>query len=223
MLSAFTAIHAERVIVMLRSDDGTTELLTTTVEHPFNVEGRGWVAAINLQAGDQLRAAWNKKLTLVSIRVKPEPLLAYNLAVADTHTYFVGNSTAWVHNACAIRGYKFGNMEKDAFTGKGVHINVTADGVRGKSVHVSFRVNEDGRVVAFITDKINEATKKRILDQVNRRLLTDKGFMRKLERQARHVEDAAKQHKKAGEYTEAEQVGEKAGRLADAIRSQFEE
>jgi RHS repeat-associated protein len=180
VLSVFSENHAERVLITIKSASSPSETLTTTHEHPFNVEGRGWVAAQDLRAGDQVYAAGNGKLTLVSMQLRPEPLLAFNFEVADTHTYFVGTSKVWVHNACAVRGYKFGNMEKDAFTGKGVHINAAVDGVKG-DVHVSFGVDANGRIVASIKDKhIDEKTKRKILEQINKNLLTDKGFMEKL-------------------------------------------
>lgn len=70
--------HVERVIVTLKSASGITETLTTTLEHPFHVADRGWVVAQDMKAGDQVHAAGNAMLSVVSVRVKREPLLAYN-------------------------------------------------------------------------------------------------------------------------------------------------
>jgi RHS repeat-associated protein len=91
--------------VALVGGDGRTETLTTTPEHPFWVEGRGWISASGLvpgdttvtPAGDALRVAWTAE------RSAETPV--YNFRVADFHSYFVGEASVWVHNSdCGGQG-----------------------------------------------------------------------------------------------------------------------
>jgi intein/homing endonuclease len=49
-----TIHHTDQTIVKLTIGD---ETLTTTLEHPFYVEGKGWVKAKDLQVGDAVRKA----------------------------------------------------------------------------------------------------------------------------------------------------------------------
>ena len=68
-----------------------------------NDTGR-WVQAHNLVAGDRLLNADEGWSEVTSVRVERKPLLAYNLTVADFHTFFVkapeanDNDAVWVHN-----------------------------------------------------------------------------------------------------------------------------
>ena len=68
-----------------------------------NATGR-WVQAHNLVAGDRLLNADEGWSEVTSVRVERKPLLAYNLTVADFHTFFVkapeanDNDAVWVHN-----------------------------------------------------------------------------------------------------------------------------
>jgi RHS repeat-associated protein len=117
--------HHDRVKLHLTLEDpaaGTTEVIETTPGHPFHVPGRGFVQAADLRPGDPISGASSVKsvptLSLIAdqhdtsgaLRVKDlvvedESFWAYNLEVADHHTYFVGQTQAWVHNACAeVRG-----------------------------------------------------------------------------------------------------------------------
>jgi hypothetical protein len=84
--------------VKLTAPDGHTEVIGATAEHPFHVRSLGWVAAGKLVPGeivDQLEGAGDR-----AVSVEPEKSLqgTYNFEVADAHSYFVGNSHAWVHN-----------------------------------------------------------------------------------------------------------------------------
>lgn len=75
-----------------------SEHLSVTPSHPFWAEGKGWVAAAELSAD----ALWSPSGALVATPLATNPGLTtvYNLEVAEFHTYFVGRSHAWVHNAC---------------------------------------------------------------------------------------------------------------------------
>ena len=70
-----------------------------------------------MKAGSRLYSESGKTQTVRNIVVKPKPLKAYNLTIADWHTYFVKGDKAetegvWVHNECP---YGKGNQRyKDA-------------------------------------------------------------------------------------------------------------
>lgn len=87
--------------ITLANPDGHAETLGATVEHPFHVEGKGWVQAGALQAGDTISgltpAATQR---VVSITQDGQRHETYNFEVADYHTYFVGADGLWVHNSC---------------------------------------------------------------------------------------------------------------------------
>ena len=70
--------------------------VTTTKGHPFWVDGVGWKMAKHLQIGDPIHTLQGGK----SIdNIQPSaPAKAYNLVVADFHTYFVGSAEVLVHD-----------------------------------------------------------------------------------------------------------------------------
>ena len=93
------------VSVTLEDESGTSETLGTTEEHPFYVDGKGWVEAADLTASDLVVSHASGEGLGGFLRVKAVVLEdarqdTYNFEVADTHTYFVGQLNAWVHNAC---------------------------------------------------------------------------------------------------------------------------
>ncbi len=63
-----------------------------------------WVDAADLVAGDRLLNDDGSWAEVVSVKIEAEPLTAFNLTVAEFHTYFVAaNENAepvWVHNDC---------------------------------------------------------------------------------------------------------------------------
>ena len=79
--------------------------IQTTSEHPFYVRGRGWTAAKELRAGDQLRSHDGQSVAVESVTEGEGLAPVYNLRVQDYHTYFVGGEdwgfSVWAHNTCA--------------------------------------------------------------------------------------------------------------------------
>ncbi|MFT3969193.1 MAG: polymorphic toxin-type HINT domain-containing protein [Micropruina sp.] len=74
-----------------------------TDRHPFwNVDREAWVDAISLHPGDTVLTAQGATLTVRHTRITTRTLTAYNLTVADLHTYHVTNSDILVHN-CGTR------------------------------------------------------------------------------------------------------------------------
>ena len=77
------------------------EGIVTTDNHPFYVQGRGFIDAGNLLVGDKLISVNGEDLLIEDyyIELTEEPVSVYNFQVEDFHTYFVGKCAVWVHNA----------------------------------------------------------------------------------------------------------------------------
>ncbi|HEZ5532982.1 TPA: HINT domain-containing protein [Neisseria meningitidis] len=96
--------YQETVYIKVSDGIGNNQTLISNRIHPFYSGGK-WIKAEDLKAGSRLLSESGKTQTVRNIVVKPKPLKAYNLTVADWHTYFVKGSQAetegvWVHNSC---------------------------------------------------------------------------------------------------------------------------
>jgi Pretoxin HINT domain len=80
---------------------GSKEIVTTE-NQPFYVEGKGFVHAGELKAGEKVVTASGKTLTVdkVNIEKTKEKTKVYNFEVEDWHTYFVSTEEILVHNDC---------------------------------------------------------------------------------------------------------------------------
>jgi hypothetical protein len=103
------------------TSEGKEHGVEVTAEHPFWVNGVGWVPAIELQPGQMLEICdplgiddcdrpegqkvedvilsgqrWQAEVVSVSKSVGA--CVVYNIEVEDFHTYFVGPFGVWVHN-----------------------------------------------------------------------------------------------------------------------------
>ncbi|HYC56547.1 MAG TPA: polymorphic toxin-type HINT domain-containing protein [Candidatus Binatia bacterium] len=109
-----------RPAAALRTIRAGEELLRTTDEHPFWVEGKGWTTAAQVAVGDKLRAASGDAVTVtanarsdgaafyagyekpsvqrVSLSAFSADELVYNIEVEGTHSFLVGRSEVLVHN-----------------------------------------------------------------------------------------------------------------------------
>ncbi|WP_046234871.1 polymorphic toxin-type HINT domain-containing protein, partial [Paenibacillus algorifonticola] len=76
------------------------QIIETTDNHPFWVEGEGWVLADELEAGDKLQKADGSTLTIDKVEFVEldNTVTVYNFTVADYHTYYVTDLGVWVHN-----------------------------------------------------------------------------------------------------------------------------
>ena len=90
----------------IENAEGEKETIDSTPEHPFYVEGLGWVEASSLHAGMTIWFANGTKGTVEDISNEglEEPVTVYNFEVKDFHTYFVGEYGVLVHNTCATLG-----------------------------------------------------------------------------------------------------------------------
>lgn len=100
----FRRDNAEQVVLTFTDAGGNVGHVVTTPEHPFRVAGAGWVKAHNLAIGDAIVTAEGGLARLSAALSLEKRGTVYNLEVAGTHTYFVGDALLWVHNDCAPRG-----------------------------------------------------------------------------------------------------------------------
>jgi hypothetical protein len=93
--------HVDRPTVRehLRDALGHSSTVEATLEHPFWVEGRGWVPASDLRPGELLRrprAAPEVRVERVASTGRRMDV--HNIEVEQAHNYFVGDVGVLVHN-----------------------------------------------------------------------------------------------------------------------------
>ncbi|MGL4108490.1 polymorphic toxin-type HINT domain-containing protein [Clostridium sp. LP20] len=78
------------------------EEIKTTKTHPIYVEGKGFIDAEYIVAGDRVRTAEGEieEVTSKEIETLESPIKVYNLEVEDNRTYYVGSNEVLVHNDC---------------------------------------------------------------------------------------------------------------------------
>jgi len=78
-------------------------VIETTAEHPFYVDGRGWVCAHELRVGDRLNSHDGQWLAVQAVEESGRITTVYNVRVEEYHSYFVGcgewGFSVWAHNA----------------------------------------------------------------------------------------------------------------------------
>ena len=98
--------------------DGKRETLNVTSEHPFFVEGKGWLEVRRLQKGDRVISEKNALLAVADITHDDKPTTVHNFEVAQDHNYFVGEVGAEAHNARIRKSPKEIDDIFDALGGK---------------------------------------------------------------------------------------------------------
>ena len=84
------------------------EEIICTAEHPFYVDGKGFVPARELKERDNLLLSDGSKVEIDSLRIEyvDIPETTYNFEVKDFHTYYVSHSNVLVHNKCGVYLYR---------------------------------------------------------------------------------------------------------------------
>jgi len=107
--------NVDKPIVRVSINDavGNLEEIGATPDHPFWVEGKGWVAARMLQVGDELFALGYEGWKVASVIDNHERANTYNFEVKDLHNYLVGQHSVLVHNASKVnfRGGAHGDIK----------------------------------------------------------------------------------------------------------------
>ncbi len=86
--------------VTVELDDGSTEVIATTDEHPWRTTDGRWVETDDLSLGFELVTAEGLPVEVVSVIATDRLSDTYNFEVEGFHTYFVGEAGVWVHNVC---------------------------------------------------------------------------------------------------------------------------
>ena len=104
-------VAAKPVGVLIRSDPkplyalslldagGEAELFHATDDHPWKVEGKGWVETVDLRQGDLIDTGSGADMRMTALMLTDRVEHTYNLEVADRHTFLVGEAGAVVHNS----------------------------------------------------------------------------------------------------------------------------
>lgn len=82
-------------------ESGRSTRVESSDNHPFWVEGSGWVDSADLKRGMKVPTFDGRLLTVVNVESLGRTETTYNLTVADFHTFFAGEAWAYVHNMCA--------------------------------------------------------------------------------------------------------------------------
>ena len=114
------------------------EIIKCTETHPFQVKGKGWIDACNLNPGDVVYTKnWDTAVVKsVSLLELDEPVEVFNFEVEDCHTYFVGEISLLVHNGCRSKN----KLKPD--------LNAQGD-------HTVFKRGPDGSINKYATYKQN--------------------------------------------------------------------
>ena len=79
----------------------STEVIETTPEHPFYVNGK-WIEAKNLTPGDEIRSKDGNTIRVVKTEEVNAPQYVYNLLVEGVHNFYVGNQGLLAHNCTDV-------------------------------------------------------------------------------------------------------------------------
>ena len=96
VLQTFEHQVSETLVLHFRG--GAT--VETTPNHPFYVDGKGFVPACQLGIGNSIITRAGPSAVLDSIEYRYKVVTVYNFEVEGFHTYFVGQDALWVHNHC---------------------------------------------------------------------------------------------------------------------------
>ncbi|MGH7213184.1 MAG: polymorphic toxin-type HINT domain-containing protein, partial [Tepidisphaeraceae bacterium] len=163
--------------------DGNVETIQTTDEHPFWVEGIGWVRAGELRVGMEVDQPDGSNATVISTvyEAHPEGIADYNFEVTGDHTYFVedgqgGQTAVWVHNQCARRLWR--NMQKAGFAaakkaGQAVHHIIARNEMRWDAPAVRDHFN---KVLAGAEEGLDEFFNGVVLDAAYHAKLNSKEY-----------------------------------------------
>jgi hypothetical protein len=161
-------------------------LIETTDNHPFWVEGRGWVFADELQVGDRLQKADGSTLTIdkVEFVLLDEPVMVYNFTVEEFHTYYVTDLGIWVHNTdCDLP-----NLIAAKSLGKGSTGRTTPN-----------NLNEQLAMKQVLSDPLKGATELTKVTMTDKRWLAEDGWV-KMSQNVNGIEIHFVYNKKTGQF-----------------------
>lgn len=113
VIQKFTPVHKKYLKINYKIYQDMVGCLKTTSflvseEHPFYVEGTGWVEAGKLNPNDILKSLhFHGRLIIESIKTIEKEVQTYNYACEPNNNFFIGNSGALVHNSYPDNEYIF--------------------------------------------------------------------------------------------------------------------
>lgn len=128
-----TKLHTfeERALyeLTLTAADGGRSTLTVTDDHPFWVNGLGWVRSLDLQPGMALPDVGGAPHRVEGLRALGRTGATYSLNVANAQTFFIGEHGIWVHNGgpCDLDTLKPGPHAGDSVPARGPERDFTPD------------------------------------------------------------------------------------------------
>ncbi|MEU4563770.1 LamG-like jellyroll fold domain-containing protein [Actinoplanes sp. NPDC023936] len=168
VLATFVGEGTKHLVELEFGDAGT---LTATGEHPVWLEGRGWIDAEDVRAGDLVRTAEGVTHPVRAVRDRGwlAGQLVFNLNVGDVHTFVVsaGGIDVLVHNASCNLPKKFIRAPRK----RGVYVIKYSNGKTyvGKSRNIHRRMHQHNK-----KGKLKNATSVRYH-------IRNKGSLKKLE------------------------------------------
>jgi len=104
VINTFVHYDKEVATVTLTNPNSLEPLeITGTLEHPFYVQGKGFIAIGDLELGDICVSPDGSEFTVTNILLHEERQTVYNFEVEGAHTYYVGtdiDNAVLVHNLC---------------------------------------------------------------------------------------------------------------------------
>jgi Pretoxin HINT domain/A nuclease of the HNH/ENDO VII superfamily with conserved WHH len=76
------------------------EKISCTTDHPFWVQGQGWVSAFQLKGGMALQNREGEPQVIDVVRRRDEVAQVFNVEIEGQHTYFVSDLEILSHNMC---------------------------------------------------------------------------------------------------------------------------
>jgi hypothetical protein len=119
--------HNSFVRLYVQETNGSTEQIVTTLEHPFWIEGLGWTPAGKITDSARIRTT-NGWLSVSSVKHITGKIRTVDLSVAGLHTFYVGQSGVWVHNAkgpCDLFERPYSNLPDSPSVGPGKNFTPT--------------------------------------------------------------------------------------------------
>jgi RHS repeat-associated protein len=91
-------IQGEQRYQLIKLTLDSSDSIETTAEHPFYIKGKGWNPANSRKVGEALQLHNGTTVVIKEIETSTRVEKVYNLTVANTHNYFVGEDGVLVHN-----------------------------------------------------------------------------------------------------------------------------
>ncbi|MER5312420.1 DNRLRE domain-containing protein [Streptomyces sp. NPDC002773] len=147
--------HGTKDLITLSVDadgDGRSQKITATANHPFFVQGRGWVDAVQLTPGSRLSNPDGSAPKVTATGRTQAVRTVFNLTVAGTHTYYVvaDGQPSLVHNCSRNSSKWFSNRRKayqqrrkdyQSLTRRGYSCELRGPCSNGGHAHLTWRKN----------------------------------------------------------------------------------